>query len=420
MKKNVSRRNFITASAAGAVLQSAGQTQAQNQPLGANSRINFGVIGCGGRGTSHLRSLVERQRGRGDVRVIAVSDVYEIRKARAKDISNAEVYHDYREMLSDSAVDAVVIATPDHWHGKMALDALNAGKDVYLEKPMTHTIDEAKEVHQKVQETGLVLQVGSQYCSQDQWWRAKEAIEEGMIGHIIWAQGTYCRNSKEGEWNYYNIEEIAGPQNVDWNYWQGAARKHEWDPDRFFRFRKYWEYSGGIATDLLYHKLAPMLIPLGNDYPYRVSAGGGIWVQKDGRDVPDTFMFNADFYGQYSVNMPSSMANSVGVPDIIRGHYGCIYLNVDHIRIVPDEPFVQMFKDRYGRDEVVLQSRNRDDHMTNFIQCVKSRQKPTLDSELGYKTQIAISMSVDSYRNGETLFYDTTRQEVTRSMPKMI
>lgn len=412
MKNSVSRRNFIAASAAGAVLNTAQQSQAQDQPVGANSRINFGVIGCGGRGTSHLRALMERQRGRGDVRVIAVSDVYEIRKARAKEMSNAEVYHDYRDMLSDSAVDAVVIATPDHWHGKMALDALNAGKDVYLEKPMTHTIEEAKAVHETVQATGRVLQVGSQYCSQDQWWRAKEAIEEGMIGHVVWAQGTYCRNSKEGEWNYYNIDDIAGPQNVDWNLWQGSARKHDWDPDRYFRFRKYWEYSGGIATDLHYHKLAPMLIALGNDFPYRVNAGGGIWVQKDGRDVPDTFMFNADFWGQYSVNMPSSMANSVGVPDIIRGHYGCIYLNVDHIRIVPDEPFVQMFKDRYGKDEVVLQSRDRDDHLTNFIQCVKSRQKPTLDSELGYKTQIAITMSVDSLRKGETLFFDRDKEEV--------
>lgn len=420
MNKNVSRRNFIAASAAGAVLQTAQQSQAQDQPVGANSRINFGVIGCGGRGTSHLRALVERQRGRGDVRVIAVSDVYEIRKARAKEMSNAEVYHDYRDMLSDSAVDAVVIATPDHWHGKMALDALNAGKDVYLEKPMTHTIEEAKAVHETVLATGRVLQVGSQYCSQDQWWRAKEVIEEGMIGHVVWAQGTYCRNSKEGEWNYYNIDDIAGPQNVDWNLWQGSARKHDWDPDRYFRFRKYWEYSGGIATDLHYHKLAPMLIALGNDFPYRVNAGGGIWVQKDGRDVPDTFMFNADFWGQYSVNMPSSMANSVGVPDIIRGHYGCIYLNVDHIRIVPDEPFVQMFKNRYGKDEVVLQSRDRDDHLTNFIQCVKSRQKPTLDSELGYKTQIAITMSVDSLRRGETLFFDRDKEEVTRSMPEMI
>lgn len=420
MSENLTRRNFIAASTAGAVWHSGQPSLAQNQPSGANSRIHFGVIGCGGRGTGHLSTLIERQRDRGDVQVTAVSDVYEIRKARAKEISNAAVYHDYREMLADASVDAVVIATPDHWHGKMALDALNAGKDVYLEKPMTHTIAEAKEVHETVQATGRVLQVGSQYCSQDQWWRAKEVIEEGMIGHIVWAQGTYCRNSMEGEWNYYGIEDIAGPQNVDWSMWQGSARKHEWDPDRFFRFRKYWDYSGGIATDLLYHKLAPMLIPLGNDYPFRVSAGGGIWVQKDGRDVPDTFMFNADFYGQYSVNMPSSMANSVGIPDIIRGHYGTIYLNVDHIKVVPDEPFVKLFQDRYGKDEVVLPSRNRDDHMSNFIQCVKNRQTPTLGSELGYKTQIAISMSVDSFRNGETLFFNRNSQQVSRSMPEMI
>ena len=154
-------------------------------------------------------------------------------------------------MLARSDVDAVIVATPDHWHGTIALAAMEAGKDVYLEKPMTHTIEEAQQVARKVKQSGRVLQVGSQTTSRDQWWKARKAIEDGMIGKLISSQGSYHRNSLEGEWNWtperrgnnWQIETDAGPDGkgvnyIDWNMWLGPARKRSFDPERYFPFPK--------------------------------------------------------------------------------------------------------------------------------------------------------------------------------------
>src|SRR5439155_12683804 len=209
---------------------------------------------------------------------------------------------DYREVLAKSDVDAVIIATPDHWHGKMAIDAMDKGKDVYLEKPMVHTNEEARQLVATVKETKRILQVGSQTTSADIWAKAKKAIADGMIGQMIESQGSYHRNSTEGEWNW-PIDAAAGPDGkgedyIDWKMWLGNAQKRPYNADRFFRFRKYWDYSGGIATDLFYHVVAPMNICWGEpQFPYKVQADGGVFVFKNrpedptlpDREVPDTF-----------------------------------------------------------------------------------------------------------------------------------
>ena len=158
----------------------------------------------------------------------------------------------------------MIVATPDHWHAKIALEAMDKGKDVYLEKPMCHTNEEIKQLVNTVHETKRVLQVGSQTTSGDQWWKARKAIADGMIGEMVMSQGSYHRNSIEGEWNYH-IDKEAGPDGkgdnyIDWKMWLGPAPKRAYDADRFFRFRKYWDYSGGIATDLFYHVVAPLNI----------------------------------------------------------------------------------------------------------------------------------------------------------------
>ena len=167
-------------------------------------------------------------------------------------------------MIGRPDIDAVVVATPDHWHAKIALEAMDHGKDVYLEKPMCHTIEEAKQLAVTVHETKRVLQVGSQTTSAEQWWKAKKAIADGMIGQMLMSQGSYHRNSVEGEWNW-TIDPDAGPDGkgenyIDWKMWLGSAPKRAFDADRFFRFRKYWDYSGGIATDLFFHVVAPLNI----------------------------------------------------------------------------------------------------------------------------------------------------------------
>ena len=195
-------------------------------------------------------------------------------------------YADYRQMLEKERPQIVSVAP--RWldgHRDMVMACAEYGAHVFLEKPMCHTIDEAKKLVDTVRETKRVLQVGSQTTSGDQWSKARKAIQDGMIGDVLLSQGSYHRNSKEGEWNW-PIDKEAGPEGkgdnyIDWKMWLGPAQKRNWDPDRFFRFRKYWDYSGGIATDLFYHVVAPMNICWGEpQFPYKVVADGGIFVFK--------------------------------------------------------------------------------------------------------------------------------------------
>lgn len=260
----VDRRDFVkTGVSAGVAAGVLGA--ASGAVLGANDKIGLGIIGVGGRGSHLLRWAMETGKGeKTPAQVLAVSDVYAKRLKTAKERAGCDGYMDYREIINRKDIDAVIIATPDHWHAPMAIEAMNAGKDVYLEKPMTHTVAEAKRVHEAVQKTKRVLQVGSQTTSSDQWWKARKAIADGMIGKLIMSQGSYHRNSKEGEWNW-PIEQAAGPEAkgddfIDWKMWLGSAPSIPFNADRFFRFRKYWDYSGGIATDLFYHVMAPLNI----------------------------------------------------------------------------------------------------------------------------------------------------------------
>src|SRR6202171_1869542 len=252
---SVGRRDFLkTAGAAGMSISLANPALAgrgakmSGRVIGANDRINMGVIGVGGRG-SYVGGVFHHygEKNNNACAVVAVCDVYEKRKKAEAERFKCDGYLDYREVLGRADVDAVIVATPDHWHAKIALEAMDHGKDVYLEKPMCHTNEEIKQLVGTVKETKRVLQVGSQTTSGDQWWKAKKAIADGMIGPMISSQGSYHRNSNEGEWNY-TIEAEAGPDGkgenyIDWKTWLGPAPKRPYDADRFFRFRKYWDRS---------------------------------------------------------------------------------------------------------------------------------------------------------------------------------
>ena len=332
------RRDFLKRTgglAAGSALAVNAFAKANNKinsarVIGANDRINIGLIGCGGRGSSDAQSFTEyADKHKNTCQVVAVADVYEKRKRTQADRYKAKGFTDYRELLALSEVDAVIIATPDHWHAPIALEAMGQGKDVYLEKPMCHTIAEVRQLVDTVNETKRVLQVGSQTTSADQWWKAKKAIADGMIGKMIMSQGSYHRNSIEGEWNW-PIDANAGPNatgddHIDWDMWLGPAPKRSFDADRFFRFRKYWDYSGGIATDLFFHVVAPLNICWDKpQYPSKVMASGGKYAFMDEREVPDTFHLIAEYPEGHSLVLSSSMANSQHIPGLIRGHEGTI------------------------------------------------------------------------------------------------
>jgi len=404
---------------------------APGRVIGANDRINVGFVGCGGRMQTHLRYLAQRAKEKGDVQLIAVNDIYDKRKQVARQVAGVDekaVYHDYRELCSRQDIDVVVIASPDHWHHLHAMAALKGGKDVYLEKPMTYTIDEAKDIADSVAASKRIVQVGSQYTSMDHFHKARKAIQDGLIGQVVWASGGFGRNkNKKGEWNY-TIDPEANEKNLDWKAFLGPAPKRAYDPERYFRWRKYWDYSGGIATDLFYHTMSPLLLTIGPDFPVRATASGGIFKQKD-REVPDTFFTNVD-YSSFSIQLACSVASGIGAPLVIHGSEGSILIAEDSenlsnttIRVVPDREYLDDFKKKTGQEKleipVQVSARGAAPHMENFLDSVRSRKDPNLPADLGYKAMVAIRMGVDSYRQGDTIFFDAKRERASsRSVAK--
>ena len=440
MAEKESRRQFLKQAGAGVAAMASGSAllpeiaaaqgksgsaSAAGRVLGANDRINVGFVGCGGRMNSHIRYVVARSKEKGDVQAVAVNDIYEKRKERAREAAGLDVksvYHDYRELCARKDIDVVVIASPDHWHHLHAMAALKQGKDVYLEKPMTYTIDEAKDIAEAVGESRRVLQVGSQYTSMEHFWKARQAIKEGLIGQVVWASGGFGRNrNKNGEWNY-RIDMDANEKNLDWKAFLGPAPRRSFDPARYFRWRKYWDYSGGIATDLFYHTISPLLLAIGPRFPRRVMASGGIYVQKD-REVPDTFFMNAD-YPDFTIQLACSVGSGMGAPLVIHGSEGTIMLAHDSerlnntaIEIIPDREYLDEFKKKTGQEKLEIEvkphERGTHPHMENFLEAVRSRREPNFPADLGYKAMVAIRMGVDAYRRREVLFFDERREKVS-------
>ncbi len=406
---------FLAGSAAAPALAAA---PAASRILGANDRINIGMIGVGSKGRGHLRQLLPRSQEQGDVRIAAISDIYRKRREEAllqTGLDSGDGYVDYREVLARSEIDAVWIATPDHWHATMALDAIEAGKDVYLEKPMTYTIEEARRVAAAVERTGRVLQVGSQHVSDRRYHEARKVIDKGWIGPVVWAQNTYCRNSLYGEWNY-TVDPEGTPENIDWDRFLGTAPARPFSAERFFRWRKYWDYSGGIATDLFYHRLAPLMLMMGKEFPRRVSGHGGIYVHRE-REVPDTYATVIEF-GSHFVNISASMASSAGntgMPAMVYGHEGAIAFLPGAIEIKPEYQFAAKFRETTGHDSLVIEVDQKSvnaDHVTDFLDCMRSRAKPEFDAHFGYQVMTAIRLGVDSYRSGRMIAYDPHGQRV--------
>jgi predicted dehydrogenase len=429
--QSMQRRHFVKTTAGGLALGMFGMAgPAKARPLGANDRIHTGHIGVGGQGSGLLRNILKRAESEGDVQVVAVCDVYNKRKKRAQEaagLDSSGVYHDYHELLERSDIDAVFIATPDHWHAPIAIAAMEKGKDIYLEKPMTRTVEEAKAVYEASVKTGRIHQGGATGASRPWCWGAREAIQEGLIGKVIWSQTSYCRNNSEGEWNW-SIDKDASPEAsgddyVDWKLWLGTAPERPWDPDRFFRFRKFWDYSGGIATDLMYHRLTPLHIAFGEGFPKRVVGTGGVWYSKeiidpttgktDVREVPDTFMLCADYWERHSVNIPSSLVNDTGVPTMIRGNKADLMESERKLRVVAQSEYRDAFRKEHGSDELLLDVPSRENHMSNFLNCMRTREQPALNALVAYQVMCTIGMSVESYKSGRHLYFDRDKQEVT-------
>jgi len=297
-----------------------------------------------------------------------------------------------------------------------------------------------------VRRTGRTLQVGPQGTSEDRFWRARDAIAANRLGAVIWSQGSYCRNSREGQFNWH-IDSDAGPHQdpdaegyVWWDRWLGhewsLADHIPWNPDHFFRFRKYWAYNGGVATDLLYHKLAPLLLAItgpNGEYPLRVTSAGGLQIENDGRDIPDKFMMAIDYPSGHTVLLVSVMTNDTGIDDVIHGQFGTMSLGGE-VQVTEQSAWAPEFRrineglfvhrvvhgedgrprhdPPHGQGRFTIPTGARADHMLNFLQSVRGESTPNCNVDLGCSTMVAIKMGVESYRKRQVLAWDAATETV--------
>lgn len=292
-----SRRDFLEMNAALAAAPAV---------AAANDRIQFGVIGCGARSHELMQSLLQHPRAV----ITAVVDAYQGRTERAVDRvgKQARVMRDYHAVLADKSIDAVIVCTPDHWHKQMAIDAMRAGKDVYCEKPLTFRSADGLEIMAAARETGRILQVGSQGMSTQTQNTAKEMIKAGKLGRITMIRAAYNRNTASGAW-LYPFPPDASPATVNWDMFLGPAPKRPFDLARFFRWRCFDDYSGGIATDLFVHLCTTIHYLMDAKVPSRVVALGELYRWKENREVPDTLNAILEYPEGFAVNLSSTFNN---------------------------------------------------------------------------------------------------------------
>lgn len=425
-----SRRQFIkkTAVAAAAVAATNfiktpiyGQNQAPSANVkGANDRLTLGFVGVGGQGMAHVRSQ-KAHASENNVALAAVCDIWtkRIEGAKKEIGGDCQSYDDYRRLLDRKDIDAVTVATVDHWHAPISLDALNAGKHVYVEKPMTRYIHEAFELYDTVKRTGKILQVGSQGCSDAKWHKAAELIRAGKIGPLVMAQGSYPRNNPKGEWNY-PIDQDAREENLNWEKWLGQVKRRvPFNADHYFRWRKYYAYCTGLLGDLFPHRLHPYMLATGNpEFPSRVVSIGtkkilsdkntpGTWI----RDVPEHMELLAEFPSGLTLVMISSSVCEHGLIEQINGHKGTLYMSGNRVKMEPEKQYA----DEVEPDliEGIQPGEDIRWHEANWFDSIRKNKQPNCGIDLAVKVQTVISLGEMSDRLGVACSFDEATRKIT-------
>jgi predicted dehydrogenase len=389
--------------------------------LRADEAIRLGIIGTGGMGTGHLESFVNMNReGRCSVQVVALADVCQPRLAVAR--TKAEtiqgdgtvgVYTNYKELLALPDVHAVLIASPEHWHQQMAEDAILAGKDVYVEKPMTLRLANALRL-KKVMEANpeRILNVGTQYVMTPSYGAARELIKQGAIGKPVWSQTSYCRNSKDGEWLYYEIDPAWQPGvNLDWNAWCGPLGKAAWDPSVYARWRRYRKYSTGIIGDLLVHKITPLIWSMDLGWPIRVTASGGHYVDK-AMENHDQVNLTIEFENEHTMIVAGSTANEVGLETVIRGHKGNLYVGGRNAILRPEQLFSNEMEEKTIVGEDI--GDDQDALRRKWLEVIHTREAPPSPVELGTKVMVIVDLATRSMWDRSAFGYDPKTQKVSK------
>jgi predicted dehydrogenase len=438
----------------GANLYALSRSEELPKAAGPNDRIRIATIGMGIIGFIDTETALKVP----GVELVAAADLYEGRRTHAREVhgDHVEVYVDYREILARKDVDAVLVCVPDHWHSRIAIDAMRAGKAVYCEKPMVRLVDEGREVIDVEKQTRAVFQVGSQYASSVLYDKVKELIAAGAIGKLSSVEARYNRNSAIGAWQY-SIPTDASPQTVDWDRFLGSAPKLPFDPVRFFRWRNYWDYGTAVAGDLFVHLLTGIHHATGSIGPTRIAGMGGQRYWKDGRDVYDVIMGILDYpdteaHPGFTLSLQTNFEDGGGGDTSFRfvGSDGVLNvtfteLSVSGPGIVPatteqvlkgynsvrtfsnaqQKAFAEQYRTEHSEPASTSRSRSRRqdvikfvvpkgyderyDHFVNFFKSVRESRPVYEDATFGFRAAAPALLCNDSYRQGRTLAWDPVK-----------
>jgi predicted dehydrogenase len=424
---SITRRQFLDSSGRTAALLAASTSLAPGilSAKSSNETIGVGCIGLGTRGGDLIKGVTPVE----GVKVVAVCDVYKPHLQKGIDRSNnpdVKAYVDYRELLADRNVDAVVIGTPDHWHKQITLDAAKAGKDIYCEKGWGLSVPDVKEMRDTVKAKQVVFQLGHQARQETCALQAKQLLAEGILGPVTLVRTGRFMNSDPQHmmWRWYGYysqwQKPADPQQVrrdlNWELWLGSAPKRDYDPGRFWQWRCYWDYGTGIAGDLLSHEIDFVQYLLGHGIPDTCMTTGMIAYCNDGREVPDTW--NSVFEWQKhnrTASFQASFNASAFQPVEVCGKEGILRFNGIAHDVSDFEIVVDGFNRRKDSCPTAYQkgkTERQPNHMQDFFNCVRSRKKTKCNEDEGYIETVTYLMAVKSLREKRQVRWDAQKQEI--------
>src|SRR5256884_4094491 len=405
----------------------------------ASDRIRFGIIGVGMQGSGLLANAITLP----GVECVAAADLYDGRHTLAREIAGAKIKttRKYQELLDDKEIDCLIAAVPDHWHKQVVVDAVNAGKDIYCEKPMSHAPAEGIEMADAAKKNSRIVQIGSQRVSSQICAKAKELIAQGMLGDMMLVEGWLGRNDPTGAWEYPPPPDLS-PATLDWDTWQGTAPKKAFDPYAFARWRCWKEYGTGVAGDLLVHLISGMMFMLGiNEAPKRTMSIGGILRWKDGRNMPDVHATNF-YYGELPVYMRLNLGTEMAELYRFQGSKGILEVNESGLSYTPQtgkdsapsyyaSGFPHAMREAYEKkwraentpklgeepmpETISFKGPDYDDmkpHLWNFFQSVRSRKPVVEDAVFGHHAALACHMANDSYFRKAAVRWDESSRSI--------
>jgi len=380
--------------------------------LGANDRIRVGAIGVGNRGQELLQ---EAGTVRG-VQLVAIADIYTRRRDEAKKLApGIDTFDDHRRLLDRKDIDAIIVASPLHIHARHFLDTLAAGKDLYVEKTMTWSIPEAEQCLAAVKDSGRVVQTGLQFESSGALADARRWIRDGMLGKVTQVESWMSRNTPHGKGQWVRpVPADCTPQNVNWDAFLNGRPDRPFDPYRLINWRLFWEFSGGNVTENLVHQIAWIMTALDLPLPASAYMSGGIFSEKDGREVPDTIAVTFDFPNDLVVTWQSTFSNRhYGLGERILGSDGTIehgWLESDMVNGEEGE-FIRYSPEKVNRPSAVAATgKTKDeDHMSNWIECIRTRKTPNASVDIGYRSAIASHMANLAYRQRQRITLEEAR-----------